>query len=271
MRKLEIYCTTIKYHKILEKLPSYIIPLGLGDENYPKNWLTEKNGQNIASLNKYYAELTGLYWVWKNRISNLKDDDLIGTCHYRVLWLNNMYEEKQKFSFSNLYSNLLNPENDILNNSNVIQVQPILFKKKTLLIFFKEIHKNNALKDCINYLHLSKRKKFEDHLNSNKIYPHNMFITKVSFFKEYCEAIFPWLDQCHKYCMENDLCNNYNMRLPAFLAERFTSYWFNQFEKRNLLSYARLGKFFLSNNVNTLINPIKLPFTFYQYPTIHKY
>ena len=71
MHNLEIYCTTIAYYKILEKLPSYIKPLGLGETSYPKNWLTEKTGENISSLNKYYAEFTGLYWIWKNRIKNL--------------------------------------------------------------------------------------------------------------------------------------------------------------------------------------------------------
>ena len=283
MHKLEIYCTTIKYYKILEKLPSYIKPLGLGEESYPKDWLTEKKGENISSLNKYYAEFTGLYWVWKNRIKNLNKDDLIGNCHNRVLWLDNIYTEKQKFSLSNLYSNLLKPSNDIFDKSDVIQVQPIIFKRKSLLTDFDTVHKNNLMrKECINYLNFSERKKFENHLNNNKLYPHNMFITKVHLFERYCEIIFPWLDKCLKYCKENDLCNqpapqddtrlpNYNARLPGFLAERFTSYWFDQFEKRNLLSYARLGKFFLSNKVNSLINPIKLPFTFYQYPTIHHY
>ena len=107
-------------YKILEKLPSYIKPLGLGEESYPKDWLTEKKGENISSLNKYYAEFTGLYWVWKNRIKNLNKDDLIGNCHNRVLWLDNIYTEKQKFSLSNLYSNLLKPSNDIFDKSDVI-------------------------------------------------------------------------------------------------------------------------------------------------------
>ena len=271
MRQLEIYCTTIKYYKILEKLPPYIIPFGLGDETYPESWLTEKKGENIASLNKYYSELSGFYWLWKNRIPKLNKDDLIGNCHNRVLWLNNIYDKKKKFTFDSLYSNLLKSDNIILNNSEVIQVQPITFKNKNLFTDFEEVHKNNALKDCLNYLNSTDKKKFETHLKGNKIYPHNMFITKVSYFEEYCEIVFPWLEECYKYCKEHNLCKGYNMRMPGYLAERFTSYWFNQFKKRNLLSYARLGKFFLSNNVNTLFNPIKLPFTFYQYPTIHKY
>ena len=55
MQKLEIYCTTIKYYKILEKLPPYIIPLGLGEESYPKDWLTEKNGENISCAKKSFG------------------------------------------------------------------------------------------------------------------------------------------------------------------------------------------------------------------------
>ena len=108
------------------------------------------------------------------------------------------------------------------------------------------------------------------HLEGNKLFPHNMFITSKSFFIEYCEIIFPWLDKCFEYCDSNNLCKDYNMRLPAFLAERFII-WFSEFKNRGFLSYARLGELHLSNNLNRFINSTKLPFTFYQYPTIHRY
>ena len=98
-----------------------------------------------------------------------------------------------------------------------------------------------------------------------------MFITRVELFEKYCEKIFPWLEKCLEFCIKKNLCENYNMRLPAFLAERFTSFWFAQLERKRTLSYARLGNFFLSNNVNRFINPIKLPLTFRMYPTIHRY
>ena len=62
---MDIYCTTIKYYKVMDKLPYYIKPLGLGDVKYPPNWLQEKLGKNISNLNKYYAEFTGFYWIWK--------------------------------------------------------------------------------------------------------------------------------------------------------------------------------------------------------------
>ena len=52
MINLDIYCTTGHYFNVLDKLPSYIKPLGLGDNNYPDHWLNEKNGKNISNLNK---------------------------------------------------------------------------------------------------------------------------------------------------------------------------------------------------------------------------
>lgn len=271
MVNLNIYCTTIKYYKVMERLPDYVKPLGLGNLEYPNNWFDEKIGNNISSLNKFYAEFTGFYWIWKNQIKLLKKDDLIGNCHNRVLWLNNLYNEKKKFTLSSLYSNFLSTKNPILTESEAIQVQPITFKNKNLFSDFEEVHKTSALKECMSFLGNDLKKEFLNHMSGQLLFPHNMFITKVKNFEEYCEVIFPWLEKCMNYCHEKKICNGYNMRMPAFLAERFTSFWFNRFKKKSLLSYARLGKFHLSNNLNSFINTTKLPFTFSQYPSTHRF
>ena len=152
MHKLEIYCTTIKHYRILEKLPSYIIPLGLGEEIYPKSWLTEKSGENISNLNKHYGETSGFYWIWKNRLNDKNKSDWIGTCHYRKLWLNNLYNKKQKISFNSLYSNLLNIDNQIFDDCESVQVQPIILKEETLLKQFDKVHGNKVLENCIDFL-----------------------------------------------------------------------------------------------------------------------
>jgi hypothetical protein len=98
-----------------------------------------------------------------------------------------------------------------------------------------------------------------------------MFITKKKYFEEYCELIFPWVEMCYKFCMDKNLCNGHNIRLPVFLAERFSSYWMSEFKNKTTLSFVRLGNFHLSNKLNNFVNTIKLPFTFYQYPTIYNY
>tara|TARA_B100000795_G_C22799321_1_gene440980 strand:+ start:2632 stop:3447 length:816 start_codon:yes stop_codon:yes gene_type:complete len=271
MPDLKIFCTSIKYFKILDKLPNYIQPLGLGKESFPSNWLDEKNGKNIFHLNNYYGELTGIYWIWKNQIEKMNDDDKIGNCHYRKLWLNNLYLEKQKFSCSSLYSNLLKRDNPIILSNKNVQVQPIIFKNKNLISDFYEIHSTNIIEKSIEFLEPKYQDAFKKHLNSNILFPLNMFITDVKSFKIYCEIIFPWLKKCHDLCQKNKLIKGDNLRLPAFMAERFTSFWFSQNPNKVELSYARLGNNFLSNNFNKILNPIKLPFSFRMYPTIHKY
>ena len=142
MPNLDIYCFSMKYFNLLDKLPSYIKPFGLGNNKYPENWLTEQNGESILNLNKYYGEASGVYWVWKNKLKNIDENDWIGTCHYRRLWLNNLYKGKQKSSLESLYDNLLKSDNNIFLDCETIQVQPILLKNETICflskIFFEQ-------------------------------------------------------------------------------------------------------------------------------------
>ena len=92
MKNVRLYCCTIKHFEVLEKLPDYIVPVGLGNNDFPNNWLVEKVGENISDLNPYYAEFTMFYWMWKNKLSEFGDNDFIGTCQHRWLWLNEFYK-----------------------------------------------------------------------------------------------------------------------------------------------------------------------------------
>ena len=41
---------SIKHYDVLEKLPSNIIPFGLGNYNFPDNWLNEKKHHTVINL-----------------------------------------------------------------------------------------------------------------------------------------------------------------------------------------------------------------------------
>ena len=268
---LKIFCFSIKKLKLLNKLPSYIVPFGLGDNDYPNNWLNEKTGENILHLNKFYGEATGMYWLWKNYLTNFKENDWIGFCQYRRLWLDKLYESKQKDSNASLYSKLLDQKNDAFHSSNAILLQQTVMKDQNLIQQFDKIYGRDIISQCADLVNDKDRSDFKEFLQGNKMSICNMFITKPKIFKEYCEDMFYWIDKCYEYCKENDLMKDKNLRLPIFMVERFTSFWFEKNTNVKYLSFARLGNFFLSEKINSFLNPMKLPYTFKMYPTIHRY
>lgn len=46
------------------------------------NMIGDDTGDNISHLNRYFCELTGIYWAWKN-YDKLGNPDYIGFMHYR--------------------------------------------------------------------------------------------------------------------------------------------------------------------------------------------
>ena len=68
MDNLNIYCmsTNNENLEIIKNL-NYI-PVGLKNNNFSNEWLTDKSGENISHKNPYYGEYTFYYWYWKSKI-----------------------------------------------------------------------------------------------------------------------------------------------------------------------------------------------------------
>jgi hypothetical protein len=77
--KLKIYVFYYKKGSILE-LDQIYQPIMAGNSFLEgrTDFPGDDTGDNISSKNKYYSELTGIYWVWKNT-----RQDITGACHYR--------------------------------------------------------------------------------------------------------------------------------------------------------------------------------------------
>ena len=76
---IKIYVFFYKKSSVLE-LGSIYQPVMAGKAllNFNTSIAGDDTGNNISDKNKYYSELTGIYWVWKNT-----EQSVTGACHYR--------------------------------------------------------------------------------------------------------------------------------------------------------------------------------------------
>ena len=86
MKNLTTFCLTLepKHEKIITNLG--FIPVGLGNEIFPKSFFSDKTGDNISHKNPYYGEYTFHYWLWKNYLNKI-DTEWVGFCQYRKFFL----------------------------------------------------------------------------------------------------------------------------------------------------------------------------------------
>ena len=76
----------------------------LGEKNSPKECIQDKHNENISYKNKNYGEYTFHYWIWKNYLDKINENQWIGFCQYRKFWsLENQDESKINLNKSKRY------------------------------------------------------------------------------------------------------------------------------------------------------------------------
>tara|TARA_Y100000591_G_C21844123_1_gene707568 strand:- start:365 stop:1165 length:801 start_codon:yes stop_codon:yes gene_type:complete len=254
MNNLELYCVTNKRLKYLENFDYNLV--GVGKDDFPKNYIQCNHGDNIFHKEEYYSELTFHYWFWKNKL-DINAKNWIGFCQKRRFWINKSYTDKRidNTNFSNAYLVNSQPEWDKYDS---IICEPIFvnkLKKMKILkeglqfllkkpsIFFNNNHQNIALhfdlhhgkgnlKKAIDVLDISDRSDFYDYVNTKTFYnPHIMFIAKPKVHHNWFSILFPWLERCEKIFGFKNLEGYETKRLYAYLAERYLSFWFKKYTK----------------------------------------
>ena len=253
MKKLSMYCLTLNPNH-LEKI-KYLnyIPVGLGENNFSSNWLTDKTEDNIAKKNSFYGEYTFHYSIWKH-ILNTIETEWVGFCQYRKFWLKKKINSNIK-NLNDLKNHILADLPENINSLESIVGEPFFinqfrlskFVKRNLLtmvksptLFFSKNKRNikfhfdmwhgkGNLEKAINLLDEKNKNDFTKFVNENVSFnPHNMFICKKEVLINYYNVIFPWLEKCESifgFTKSNDYGQK---RIYGFLAERFLSYWFTK-------------------------------------------
>ena len=208
--KVKIYSMT---HKAFEvPADKTYIPLQVGAACHEHlGYLTDDTGDNISTLNCYYSELTGVYWVWKN----VQDADVVGICHYRRY--------------------LLNDKELVLTKSEIeglLEQYDILTSKRLDLNFsyyygFRENHEQVDLDETIKvieelypkFAELFLKRVYEKHT-----YFGNIMICKKPLFDEYCSFLFPIFERLQGR-LPLDSYDDYHRRLYGFISEFILYVW----------------------------------------------
>ena len=108
----------------------------------------------------------------------------------------------------------------------------ILKKGRTIRFHFDMFHGNGVLDKALNLLNNEDKADFREYVNTRTSFNQgNMFFCRSKkIMNQYYETIFEWLERCEKV-FGFDLEGYGNIRLYAFLAERFMPYWFNKNSK----------------------------------------
>ena len=138
----------------------------------------DNQGENISEKNGDYSELTGLYWIWKNKIKR-QDDTYYGLAHYR--------------RFLEL------SEDDLLrladNDIDVVLPYPMPYEPNI------EAHHLRYLSDlewdavlhALKELQPDYSRAFKDILKQEYFYNYNVILAKKDVLDDYCSWLFPLL------------------------------------------------------------------------------
>ena len=169
---------------------AYITPLQVGAAGTDVRIaeVTDNTGDHISDRNGNYSELTGLYWIWKNRVESgyYGEGCYYGLAHYRRLL---------ELSADDL---LRLVDNDI----DVVLPYPMPYVPD-----IEEHHKRyltdsewKAVLQALQELAPEYVRAFDGILKQEYFYNYNIIIAKDSILDEYCSWLFPILFRTEEIC-----------------------------------------------------------------------
>jgi hypothetical protein len=202
---------------------------------------------NISFKNKYYSELTGIYWVWKNT-----RQEITGTCHYRRFFTAQpepfLYQMKRLLYFpvglhkkrfgliytknTKLFVPRIINQNEIeflLQKYDAVlpQARKLKYSVETHFKRYHDINDLNLLESIIKEKYSDYLEAFHEVLKSKRLYANNMFILKDEHFQEFMTW---WFDVLFEFERRIELTKytGYQQRIMGFIAERLLNVWFRK-------------------------------------------
>ena len=193
------------------------VPLMVGRSDVEPN---DSTGDSISARNKFYCELTGHYWIWKND----RQSDIVGLCQYRrYLWLDrppltlcsrnfrSADECRQHLDARNLSS--------LLDGCDIILPMRYAFSRDNIETQFVRAHRRENFELMIQSIG---RTNAEYLPTARKVFARrtaylaNLLIARKSLFDEYSRWLFGVLFDVE----ENIGLNDANARMLGYMGER---------------------------------------------------
>lgn len=213
------------------------LPIQVGGVQIPglEQALRDDTGENISGKNKYYCEMTALYWAWKNL-----DADVIGLVHYR------RYFAGRHFAASKAGRIASREELEV-----ALTKAPVVLPKKrnywieTTYSQYAHAHHKKDLdivreilaQQCPEYLAA-----FDAVMHRTDGHRFNMLIMRRNLLDSYCVWLFAVLAQAEDRINVQEY-DAYNQRVFGFLAERLLDVWI----ETNRVPYTEMPMVFLEN------------------------
>ncbi len=241
---MSIYIAFHKKHPFLTT-DSVYKPLHVGKALSKKDlgFDGDNTGENISGKNRYYSELTGLYWIWKNTQS-----EFVGLSHYRrfffakkptlAMRLKKCYEYlglQGKKRVGVHYSSNINSKKLILTGTETQKLLKtydaiIPVKRKLKYSVYEQYNRKHIIgdldktKQIILSLFPDYENAFNQCMQQKEILHCNMFVLKRQLFEDYMNWLFPILFELEK---QTDISrySNYQKRLYGFISERLFDVW----------------------------------------------
>lgn len=199
------------------------LPLHVGSAGKPSQLgiFSDDTGENISSLNPFFCELTGLYWLWKN-----VEAQYYGLVHYRRYFKplgrtgdHTKVKDRKVASSEDLVH--------LLSTFDIVIPRQRNYYIETVQRHYINAHHKSDLQSLSKLLEERApeyAKAWEILLNSRKLSLYNMFVMRREYFDSYCRWLFPILFEL-KEKIPYESYGPYQKRVFGFLSERLLNLW----------------------------------------------
>jgi len=214
------------------------------------NMIGDDTGNNISALNRNFAELTALYWIWKNTKSPFvgmfqyrRFLSLNSNAHYPMVEFPSMRMRhlgiKHLEKFSKIFLRDLELEKKFI--LPWFATHDILLSEPIRLNAYKQYHEEHVSADLNKALEIIKQKYPQmydfavENLNSEEgFYPSNLFITRREILNHYAEWLFSILLPLYDEIKDEVNTRDTEQKMAfAYLSERLFTIYFRYQAKYN--------------------------------------